>query len=421
MGMIFQREKQMKKRRFPWRIFLIVLFLCAGVLYLVSDKEISYMQKATSLESLVNTAGALIGQEPEEVRKLREQTILESDEGHQEYYFSLLDDKEKRVYREMLHGIRNREPEFYLTSSEDGMIDKVYHAVLKDHPELFWIHNRHPVYRTTYPGKDYCTFSPGYTYTEEEIREIQKSVDYGYQEIISLIPDSADDYEKVKTVYTYLIDTVDYVSTEHDQNIAGVFWKKEAVCAGYARAVLLILEKLGIPCIYVEGDTRGSVEGHAWNIVQLNGQYYYVDATNGDQPEFLEGDAVEIVEHKTTLYDYLCPFPDEYNQIYTASSEFPVPQCTETDKNFYVMNDGCFDMYDRSSLYDYCQMRLDNGAAVVRFKFSSKDAYNQAYREWIQEGYIDHIAEYYLQLYGLNSIEYHYGILENMNTMYFMF
>ena len=59
--------------------------------------------------------------------------------------------------------------------------------------------------------------------------------------------------------------------------------------------------------------------------MRLDGEYYYVDATNGDQPDFLEGDAVDLVEHKTTIYDYLCPFPVEYEENYTASEEFPVP------------------------------------------------------------------------------------------------
>ena len=57
----------------------------------------------------------------------------------------------------------------------------------------------------------------------------------------------------------------------------------------------------------------------------LDGEYYYFDATNGDQPEFLEGDAVQLAEHKTILYDYLCPFPEEYEMTYTRRpSEFPV-------------------------------------------------------------------------------------------------
>ncbi len=355
------------------------------------------------------------------IRFLREQEVPEKDQGHQEYYFQLLSEEEKRVYREMLQGIRERQEEFYLTSSEESLIDKVYHAVLKDHPELFWIHNRQAVYRTTYPGKDYSMFSPGYTYSDQEILEIQAAMEQGYQDVLGMIPEAASDYEKVKAVYTYLIDYVDYVSTEHDQNLAGTFWKKQAVCAGYARGTQYLLERLGIPCIYVDGDARDSAESHAWNLVKLNGEYYYVDATNGDQPEFLEGDAVNLVEHKTTMYDYLCPFPWEYEEIYTSSMEFPVPECSSSDLNFYVMNQGCFDFYDAQSLYDYCCMRLDNGAAVVRFKFSSQEAYNQAYKEWIQEGYIERVAEYYLQLYGINSVEYHYGLLENMKTMYFMF
>lgn len=82
------------------------------------------------------------------------------------------------------------------------------------------------------------------------------------------------------------------------------------------------MEQLGVPCIYVEGNARDGDEGHAWNIVEINGEQYYVDATNGDQPAFLEGGAVSLEEHKTTIYDYLCPFPQEYEQLYTASDEF---------------------------------------------------------------------------------------------------
>ena len=159
----------------------------------------------------------------------------------------------------------------------------------------------------------------------------------------------------------------------------------------------------------------------AWNIVEINGEQYYVDATNGDQPAFLEGGAVSLEEHKTTIYDYLCPFPQEYEQLYTASDEFPVPECTATDLNFYVLNQACFDTYDEQQIYDFCCMRLENGAAVVRFKFTSQEAFDEACQQWIQEGYVQKVAEYYLKMYGLSTVEYHYGILDNLKTIYFMF
>ena len=91
-----------------------------------------------------------------------------------------------------------------------------------------------------------------------------------------------------------MIDNTQYQASDDDQSIAGVFWKKEAVCAGYAGAVQYLLERIGVPCIYVDGSTQGSTEGHAWNIVKLDGEYYYVDATNGDQPDFLNGNAAQL-------------------------------------------------------------------------------------------------------------------------------
>ena len=362
-----------------------------------------------------------LSSEPSEVQALRKQDVQQAVDSFQEYYFGLLGEEEQRIYRQMLEGIQKRQDEFYLTSADEKMISKVYHALLKDHSELFWVHNREDVYTTSYKGTDYCRFSPGYTYTDQEVEEINAAIQKAVTEVNMEITQATSAYDKVKTVYTYLIDQVEYEASDDDQNIAGIFWKKKAVCAGYARATQYLLEQLGIPCIYVEGSTRDSEEGHAWNIVEIDGKQYYVDATNGDQPSFLEGGAVQFEEHKTVIYDYLCPFPEEYEQVYTASEEFSVPECIATDLNFYVLNQACFETYDTQQIYDFCCMRLDNGAAVVRFKFTSQDAFDSAYRQWIQEGYIQNVAGYYLQMYGLSTAEYHYGILDNLKTMYFMF
>lgn len=48
----------------------------------------------------------------------------------------------------------------------------------------------------------------------------------GFQEVSSLIPADASDYEKVRIVYTYVIDNTQYQASDDDQSIAGVFWKK---------------------------------------------------------------------------------------------------------------------------------------------------------------------------------------------------
>ena len=380
-----------------------------------------FSASAGALGQIRSIAKSIISGEPKEVEELRQMEVAQSEEGHQEYYFKQLTEEEQRVYRELLKGIRAREKEFYLTISDDDSIDRSYHAVLKDHPEIFWVHNREKIYKTTYSDSDYCVFTPGYTYTDSEIDEIQTAMEQSFQEVRALIPEDAGDYEKVRIVYTYVIDHTQYQTGEDDQSIAGVFWKKSAVCAGYAGAVQYLLERLDIPCIYVDGSTKGSTEGHAWDIVKIGQEYYYVDATNGDQPDFLNGDAAQLEEHKTIIYDYLCPFPEEYEKTYTPSEELTVPACTAKDLDFYVLNQGYFEDYSWQDIYDYCKMRMDNGAAVVRFKFGSQEAFSEACQELLDDGVVQNVAQYYMKLHGLGQVEYHYGVMDNFYTIYFIF
>lgn len=380
-----------------------------------------FSTSAGALGQIRSIAKSIISGESKEVEELRQMEVAQSEEGHQEYYFKQLTEEEQRVYRELLKGIRAREKEFYLTISDDDSIDRSYHAVLKDHPEIFWVHNREKIYKTTYSDSDYCVFTPGYTYTDGEIDEIQTAMEQSFQEVRALIPEDASDYEKVRIVYTYVIDHTQYQTGEDDQSIAGVFWKKSAVCAGYAGAVQYLLERLDIPCIYVDGSTKGSTEGHAWDIVKIGQEYYYVDATNGDQPDFLNGDAAQLEEHKTIIYDYLCPFPEEYEKTYTPSEELTVPACTAKDLDFYVLNQGYFEDYSWQDIYDYCKMRLDNGAAVVRFKFGSQEAFSEACQELLDDGVVQNVAQYYMKLHGLGQVEYHYGVMDNFYTIYFIF
>lgn len=380
-----------------------------------------FSASAEALDQIRSIAKSIISGEPKEVEELRQMEVAQSEEGHQEYYFKQLTEEEQRVYRELLKGIRAREKEFYLTISDDDSIDRSYHAVLKDHPEIFWVHNREKIYKTTYSDSDYCVFTPGYTYTDSEIDEIQTAMEQSFQEVRALIPEDASDYEKVRIVYTYVIDHTKYQTGEDDQSIAGVFWKKSAVCAGYAGAVQYLLERLDIPCIYVDGSTKGSTEGHAWDIVKIGQEYYYVDATNGDQPDFLNGNAAQLEEHKTIIYDYLCPFPEEYEKTYTPSEELTVPACTAKDLDFYVLNQGYFEDYSWQDIYDYCKMRLDNGAAVVRFKFGGQEAFSEACQELLDDGVVQNVAQYYMKLHGLGQVEYHYGVMDNFYTIYFIF
>lgn len=410
----------MKKKIWYLCILIVVLYLGSQIGQTLIKKGV-IGDMPGGIASFLDGVTGLFSTEPTEVKKLRNEELPVQDADHIEFYYYQLDENEQRAYRQIIEGVKERKTDFYVTLSEADSLDKTYHAVMKDHPELFWIQNKKEVFRTTYGDSTYCTFSPGYEYDSQESAAIEKAMDDAYWDIKWSIADDYSEYDIVRAVYTYVIDHADYAFSDHDQSVAGIFYYKNAVCAGYARAMQYLLERLGIYCLYVDGDVLGRTDGHAWNIVRIDGEFYYVDATNADQPEFLKGDAAALAEHKTTIMDYLCPFPEEYEITYTPSDEFIVPPCTAKDKNFYVLNNGIFDNYDRQTIYDYCCMRMDNNAAVVRFKFSSQEAFEAACDEWIRGNALSDAAQYYMRIHGLHTVEYHYGMLEELKTIYFIF
>ena len=86
-----------------------------------------------------------------------------------------------------------------------------------------------------------------------------------------------------------------------------------------------------------------------------------------------------------------------------------------------MLNQGYFEDYSWQDIYDYCKMRLDNGAAVVRFKFGSQEAFSEACQELLDDGVVQNVAQYYMILHGLGQVEYHYGVMDNFYTIYFIF
>lgn len=413
-----QLSKKRKRKRLV-RLLKILLFLfLIGCIGIVAYRE---LPKYWNTEEIKEKVRDTVLDVPEEVQELRKRETQEASAGCYEYYYTQLNEQEKRIYRELLEGIEARQTEIYLSVSDSELISKVYRAVGLDHSELFWMHGYGTAYQTLYQAAAYCVFEIENSYSEEEIAEILKAMEDAWTEVNQRVEAGASAYDKVKAVYTYLIETIEYVESEHDQNLAGAFWKKKCVCAGYTRAAQYLLNRMGVPCIFVSGKTLENGISHSWNVVEIDGVYYYMDATNGDQTKFLEGDAAELAEHKTIMYDYLCPFPKEYERMFQADGDFVLPECTENYKNFYMINLGLFDTYDRQKLYEYCCMRLDYGAAVVRFKFSNAKAFEEACAQWKEGDAVQDVAQYYMRKYDMGQIGYHIGVLEQFYTMYIMF
>ena len=141
-------------------------------------------------------------------------------------------------------------------------------------------------------------------------------------------------YEDIKMVHDYLIDTISYDSSLSKQNIYNVYGalvNRECVCEGYARAFKYVLNELGIPCVLVIGtgtNSQGETENHAWNYVQLQGNWYAVDTTWDDPVIIGEGTASE-----ESKYKYFLVGSEVINQDHSPSGQF-----TEGGKTFSYPN-----------------------------------------------------------------------------------
>lgn len=113
-------------------------------------------------------------------------------------------------------------------------------------------------------------------YGEESSNKFNKKVN----EIVSLIDPKWSDVEKIVFIHDYIIThcKYDYYLNDIHMDAYSCLVGGQAVCQGYALAFNLICSKVGVESEYVSSNTLA----HAWNMVTVNGQHYFVDLTYDD-------------------------------------------------------------------------------------------------------------------------------------------
>lgn len=408
---LFTGEIRMKKKALlagAGLVLVLSMFGCAGVREMAENVGMAFSETVEKAPHLFSSGGRELKRQIEE---LESASVPEEMPGHQEYYFHQADEQEKRIYRQIQSGIEEFETDILLTTADDDLIDRAYQKVLMDHPEYFWAQNAGNTRKILYTT--YARLQPGYNISASEARSQTEQIEKLADEILAEVDQKENTYLTARLIYEHIITDTEYVQNENDQNIAGVFLQNEAVCAGYARAFQYLCEKAGIECIYVTGDARDTVEGHAWNMIKLDGEYYYVDVTYGDMPEFSSS-----LEENQVLYDYFCPFPEEYEQLVTPDAGLVLPSCTATANNYYVRNASCFEEFDRTEVYNYFVYQIDEKNRVIHFKYTNREAYERAKTELRDNGLLDELAGYFMDYYGLDTLNYRYGTLDELYTFY---
>lgn len=307
------------------------------------------------------------------------------DEKASVYAYNSLTDMERIWYRDMeeILGTFGMERKISRACLESGLdesdIDRIFQCVLSDHPELFYVEGYSYVKYTRGTKITSIVFSGSYTMDFDTAVERKAEIEAAADEILAQIDQEASDYEKVKYVYETLIRNTEYqLDSPDNQNIYSVFINHASVCQGYAKATQYLLNRLGIDCSLVLG-TVDTGEVHAWNLVKLDGSYYYVDTTWGDASYQINGSEADIPDYcpPEINYDYLCVTTAELLRTHTLGGQLPMPLCDATDNNYYVREGAMFLEYDREQMQELFRKTLEQGKTDVTVKCTDIACYRE--------------------------------------------
>lgn len=122
--------------------------------------------------------------------------------------------------------------------------------------------------------------SGGYEEKRNRYQEATKKLD---EVIRSLNLDGKSDYDKFKAVTNWIVSNVRYDDdneTKYQHDLTGAVLDGLAVCDGYAGTFYYMANAVGLNALFEDGIDNDNRIGHAWNLVQIDGIYYYADPTN---------------------------------------------------------------------------------------------------------------------------------------------
>ncbi len=228
---------------------------------------------------------------------------------------------------------------FKLDGNAKGMtrddIKDVFNIFKNDYPEYFWLTGG---YKYSYDEhtNEILELEPVYSLLKNQIIAMKSDLDAKVTELTKDLSNKSQ-YEQSLILHDRLAQTVDYEATEYDQTAYGALVEGKAVCAGYARAYQLLLHKVGIPGWYVRGSSKsvdtGETVNHGWNLVSIDGKWYYTDVTWDDQNDTIFHAYLnlpfEVMEEDHTVVDF-----KEY-----------LPTSNSTDASYFYKNNLVIDSF----------------------------------------------------------------------------
>ena len=186
--------------------------------------------------------------------------------------YSLLTADEKSVYDAIYPGASEAKKEITISGKfENIVIRNAVLALMHDHPEFMWIQGGYSY--SYYENQNMTKLGLDYNAFASDPAKYKKEMEDAAAVLIS----EARKYKTPEAMERYLFEQLktntDYTHSDYDQTAYSALVWRMSVCKGSAMALKYLLNQVGIPSFVVSSDD------HAWNIVQINGQWYYADAS----------------------------------------------------------------------------------------------------------------------------------------------
>lgn len=384
--------KRKRNRLFAWivPVLAVIAVLVGWNVRDVRERVVDYWQEQSSRYTAFRkelTAGTLL-----------EQTVYVESISENKYAYQFLDEEGKQVYDEILHAILNHMDKITVATLDTEVLQLAFEEMSSDYGGLFWI-SGYSYTEYTRNGEVVCLeFAPIYTMDYEERKKVQQQIDGEVERFLRGVSQGDSDYEKAKYVFENLIREVDYDrDVKNSQNIISTFLEKKTVCQGYACAALYLLNQLNISGAIVTGSANG--DAHAWNLVQLDGAYYYMDPTWGNSM-YLDGDSRTT---KFVNYAYMAFTTDEMMRTHTPDDHMRLPECTAISDSYFVREGLYFTEWLPDEIGEIYGQAIDLGQGGASVKFSTDELCERAKKFFIDQKRLGDYCAIYGSVYYLQE------------------
>ena len=219
---------------------------------------------------------------------------------------------------------------------ETRSINTTINAFLYDNPQIFWVDNYFGYYtenNTTYV-ECYSTLSGNQC--ELYIKKLNDRI----EEFLSVISEDDGKYEREMKLHDKLLQECSYnreVQSLEDGwqyfSAYGALVEGEAVCEGYSKAMMILLNLSGVEATTIRG--VGENERHMWNLVELGGSWYHLDCTWDDGDDGYMHDFFNMTDTMISRDHVTDPLLSDSTYTDDFSYNFFVPECSSIDMNYF--------------------------------------------------------------------------------------